>query len=482
MAENGSSSGADDEVLRQFRLLIGGLNRDDLQDVGQQLMAAAARPLTPVRTPSRRRPRREPETTLRLRVDLQGSKPVIWRRVELGSRLMLDEVHAVLQVLFGWTDSHLYRFALGSSVWDMDAEFFLCPYDVQEGESEGVPAAQVRLDEVLAESGDVLRYVYDYGDDWQLKIKVEAVLVRESGERPARCTGGRRDAPPDDFGGVHASNDDPDEDLTDEFDVADLDEQLAEEFESARSVASLPPVVAGLLARLRGDAGTHAEVLALAERADLQDPATVTSDEAAVTVRRWAWLLDRVGPGGLRLTAAGYLPPVDVEAAMAELGLDAEWIGKGNREDLAWPVLSLRESAQRIGLLRKRKGELLLTAAARAAADDPDALFRHLAGRLLPKDPATFEHSVAVLTLLGLAAGHHPNDSQVQVLTTRALTALGWHAQDSGSITGKEAGRAVHNLEVVLEHSGVQTRDRLARASVAPTAAHRALARMALAE
>jgi hypothetical protein len=47
---------------------------------------------------------------------------------------------------------------------------------------------------------------------------------------------------------------------------------------------------------------------------------------------------------------------VHVEAAFTELEFDTVWIGAGNREDLTFPVLDLRESAQRTGLLRKHRG------------------------------------------------------------------------------------------------------------------------------
>jgi len=133
------------------------------------------------RPPSRRRPQRGPETFL-LRIDLVGAKPPIWRRVEVPSTLMLDEVHDLLQLLFGWYDSHLHRFALGTAVWDPHAEYFLNAFDVEEGEEEGTPEVEVRLDETLAEPGDVLRYCYDYGDDWSHTLKLEKVT-------PGRATG-----------------------------------------------------------------------------------------------------------------------------------------------------------------------------------------------------------------------------------------------------------------------------------------------------
>jgi hypothetical protein len=88
----------------------------------------------------------------------------------------------------------------------------------------------------------------------------------------------------------------------------------------------------------------------------------VEVESAAAALRPHRWLIDRLGAAGIELTAAGYLPPIHVEAGCTELDLRDAWIGKGNREDLTIPVLHLRESAQRMGLLRKHRGRLLATA------------------------------------------------------------------------------------------------------------------------
>lgn len=166
-----------------------------LLQLGEEQFEQALRPVRQ----SRRRPRRDAHTLV-VRIDLVAAKPPIWRRVELPSTLMLDTLHDLLQVLFGWTDSHLHRFALGSSVWDREAELFLCPDDVEEGEDDGVPTDQVRVDEVLGNVGDALRYVYDYGDEWLVLLKVEKVM-NATCDRP-RVMAGKHDAPPDDSGGI----------------------------------------------------------------------------------------------------------------------------------------------------------------------------------------------------------------------------------------------------------------------------------------
>lgn len=164
-----------------------------------------------------RRPRRAPETLV-LRLDVVDARPPIWRRVSVPSTLMLDQVHDLLQLLFGWTDSHLHRFALGASVWDRDAVLFLCPDDVEEGEDDGFPADEVRLDETLGDPGDVLRYVYDYGDEWTVALTLEK-RVPEPCPHP-RVVAGRHEAPVDDTGGIWAWND---EGRPEPLDLAALD-------------------------------------------------------------------------------------------------------------------------------------------------------------------------------------------------------------------------------------------------------------------
>ena len=151
--------------------------------------------------PSRRRPRRADVVSYRIRVDLNGTKPPLWRRLELASDLYLNQLHEIMQVAFGWTDSHLHQFGSGPAHYDPATEHYLCPFQVEEGDP-GIPEENVRLDEVLAEPGDKLFYDYDFGDGWQHTIRLERILPRSSSAPRAVCIAGRRDGPPEDCGGV----------------------------------------------------------------------------------------------------------------------------------------------------------------------------------------------------------------------------------------------------------------------------------------
>ena len=192
--------------MRQFTAAISGMSPGELRGVLRELLALAAAdqdPAVRAAPPSRRRPRRADVVTYRVRIDLKGTRPPLWRRLELSSDLLLDELHRVIQDAFGWTDSHLHQFSSGPGPHSPKAELYLCPFQVDEGDI-GIPEEQVRLDEVLADPGDKLYYEYDFGDGWEHVIKLETVSARTAPAPRAVCTDGRRDGPAEDCGGVYA--------------------------------------------------------------------------------------------------------------------------------------------------------------------------------------------------------------------------------------------------------------------------------------
>jgi hypothetical protein len=155
--------------------------------------------------PELRRPRRAEPAIYRVRVDLDDARPPIWRRLDLRSDVTLDVLHQVLQAAFSWNDYHPHRFGLGGRPFDPGSQVFLCEYDADNPEiddDDGPRASQVRLDETLQEPGDTLRYVYDYGDSWELTLQLEQAMSALDDSPTAVLKHGERAAPPEDCGGL----------------------------------------------------------------------------------------------------------------------------------------------------------------------------------------------------------------------------------------------------------------------------------------
>ncbi|HAY43136.1 MAG TPA: hypothetical protein DCY59_06095 [Micrococcaceae bacterium] len=45
-----------------------------------------------------------------LRIELVGSEPVIWRRLEIADNVALDEVGLAVQIAMGWEHAHMQAF------------------------------------------------------------------------------------------------------------------------------------------------------------------------------------------------------------------------------------------------------------------------------------------------------------------------------------------------------------------------------------
>jgi Plasmid pRiA4b ORF-3-like protein len=492
------------DLIGQFQQAISGLGSSDVHHVLQRLLALGAPRVDPfVRTPppSRRRPRRRDVVTYQVRVDLVDTRPPLWRRLELASDLFLDDVHDVIQVAFGWTDSHLHRFGSGPNFYGPDTEYYLCPFDVEEGET-GVPEDRVRLDEVLVNVGDKLYYNYDFGDDWQHIIKLEAITPRADVAPRVACTDGRRPGPPEDCGGVYAYElivaagdsrhpnfreaavdfnnffgDEADPgmfELTD-FDIDEINEQLSD-IGMDYAEAELPGPLADLVHRMRSSA-LRRRLLRLIRAAALDQPVLIDPPTAVQMVRSYAWLLNRVGPDGIKLTSAGYLPPVHVEAAMTELGMDDWWIGRNNRESHTVPVLDLRVSAQKMGLLRKHRGMLVLSKRGHIVRSDPVKLWWELAKNLPVRSTHEVDIHAGLLLLVALAAGV---DDNLDETIAELLNALGWMRSDGTAVTDTTAAVAAHDTEAVLRRLGVFSTDRGPYRSLKPTAEGIQFARAAL--
>jgi hypothetical protein len=131
---------------------------------------------------------------LQLKIVLKDSDPVVWRRFLVPPDYPLDHLHILIQMVMGWTNSHLHQFRI-NGVKYAGPEYQKPPADMKDERT-------FKLSALLGE-GAVFQYDYDFGDDWQHEITVEKIVPSEGGKSAPVCIEGEGDCPPEDCGGIH---------------------------------------------------------------------------------------------------------------------------------------------------------------------------------------------------------------------------------------------------------------------------------------
>jgi len=136
-----------------------------------------------------------PPTSHQLKITLLGIRPPIWRRFQVPSAIRLSHLHRAIQVVMGWTDSHLHQFEKdGQKRWAV-------VHWLGDEADDVLDEDDMYLDLVLKAEGDSMLYEYDFVDGWQHKIVLEKIILTDVIRKPV-CLGGERNCPPEDVGGV----------------------------------------------------------------------------------------------------------------------------------------------------------------------------------------------------------------------------------------------------------------------------------------
>lgn len=127
-----------------------------------------------------------------IKIALEGSKPPIWRRIEVSPETPVADFHLIIQAAMGWYNAHLHHFIVGN-------EFYGPP---NKWDDFGNDYSGMLLKELLNREGEKIRYEYDFGDSWLHMIQLEKIVKEEDGVAYPRCIKGKRACPPEDCGGI----------------------------------------------------------------------------------------------------------------------------------------------------------------------------------------------------------------------------------------------------------------------------------------
>lgn len=123
---------------------------------------------------------------LNLRVSVSGCDPEIWRLLDVDAGISLAEFHDVLQIAFGWRDSHLHSFT--------DHSPFAPHHEL--------PESAWALSQVFDGFDGPLFYAYDFGDEWIHVIELVERIDRGQRAPKAVLVDGARRGPLEDSGGI----------------------------------------------------------------------------------------------------------------------------------------------------------------------------------------------------------------------------------------------------------------------------------------
>jgi hypothetical protein len=142
-----------------------------------------------------------PPQILQLKITLIASDPTIWRRVLIADHLTLYQLHQVIQIAMGWTNSHLHLF-------DIDGKLYSLPeFELDDWDEPVSNERRARLFAFDWEPKKRFRYDYDFGDNWRHDVVIEKLRQIEEGVRYPKCIGGARACPPEDVGGISGYGD-----------------------------------------------------------------------------------------------------------------------------------------------------------------------------------------------------------------------------------------------------------------------------------
>jgi hypothetical protein len=328
--------------------------------------------------------------TTRLRVTLREVEPVVTRVIDVPQDSTLPELHDLLQIAVGWTDSHLHQFVTA------DKTAYGVPDD------DGWMEQRDETKHHLKDLSTHFTYLYDFGDGWEHDIDVLGTGADQVG-----CVFGEGSCPPEDCGGPHGY-----EQL-----LKVLADPQNPEHESMRQWAG----------ELRDFDRDDADLLVRQTVGQVPD-----------SVR----LILTLAAGGVKLTPGGRLPRVflrQVQEARPHWAYSAKPV---SIEEDVLALGAMHDLLRQVGLLRLRNGILTPT---KAAADD-----RHVVRRLRTWCELGGFNDVLSRVSVGFLAAHGPR--QVEDLAAAAHPFLGHHwAMNGHPMTVQDVTSSLYRLRTTLE-------------------------------
>lgn len=186
----------DEDPKRQIAILLVAKHlterlQEGIAGVGEEKLSKARTPKAKAKSAA--------NTVYQFKVTLVGSKPPIWRRIQVED-CTLDKLHEHIQTAMGWTNSHLHQFEIFEKRYG-DPELLDDGFD----DFECIDSTKTKISDITPNAGKrfSFTYEYDFGDGWEHEILFEGSPKKEPGKKYPLCLEGARACPPEDVGGIY---------------------------------------------------------------------------------------------------------------------------------------------------------------------------------------------------------------------------------------------------------------------------------------
>jgi hypothetical protein len=126
------------------------------------------------------------------------------RMIAVRADQTLADLHDALQAAFDWDNDHLYAFWLDGKFWSRDGAEYVHPFGLEFNPFDGwdLPiakpkrkSAEVRLSRLRLTKGQRLAYIFDFGDEWRVRLTLRHI-VADDGQPYPRILESVGEAPP----------------------------------------------------------------------------------------------------------------------------------------------------------------------------------------------------------------------------------------------------------------------------------------------
>jgi hypothetical protein len=138
-----------------------------------------------------------------LRVSIIGI-PKLYRIIEMSGNCTFNDLHNVIFEAFDRYDHHLYSFFITRKDTNNTRAIYNSPEITHPQNVEDImgfgkrkkSTAKTKIVDAGLNEGDVFHYLFDFGDDWWHRIKVQKVVETDSKKRHIRLIKSVGESPP----------------------------------------------------------------------------------------------------------------------------------------------------------------------------------------------------------------------------------------------------------------------------------------------